>query len=129
MVENFSSKPDSLSATTMPCGLRMESSPAPATCARSRSWCARSGKKPASYKRAAAKRARRKNADTLALEHRLADYNTNRPHSRLGWLSPAFYAADRRSAALRYTNGSAPRTATITAHEGNVERQTPIVAG
>ena len=43
-----------------------------------------------------------------------ADYNTNRPHSRLGWMSPAIYAADRRSAALRYTDGSAPRTAAIT---------------
>jgi putative transposase len=30
-----------------------------------------------------------------------ADYNTNRPPSRLGWMSPAVYAADRRSAALR----------------------------
>jgi hypothetical protein len=31
-------------------------------------------------------------------------------------------AADRRSAALRYTDGSAPRTAAITAQQGNVER-------
>jgi hypothetical protein len=44
-------------------------------------------------------------------------------------MSPAFYAADRRSAALRYTDGSAPRTVTTTAQMGNVERQTPIVAG
>jgi len=58
-----------------------------------------------------------------------ADYNTNRPHSRLGWMSPASYAADRQSAALRYTDGAAPRTAVITAQEGNVERQTPIAAG
>ena len=36
-----------------------------------------------------------------ALEAWRADYNTNRPHSRLGWMSPAIYAADRRSAALR----------------------------
>jgi transposase InsO family protein len=34
-----------------------------------------------------------------------------------------------RSAALRYTDGSAPRTAVITAQEGNVERQTPTTAG
>jgi len=47
-----------------------------------------------------------------------ADYNTKRPHSRLGWMSPAFYAADRRSAALRYTDGSAPRTAVITVPRG-----------
>jgi putative transposase len=64
-----------------------------------------------------------------ALEAWRADYNTNRPHSRLGWMSPAIYAADRRSAALRYTDGSAPRTAAITTQEGNVERQTPIAAG
>ena len=43
-------------------------------------------------------------------------------------MSPAIYAADRRSAALRYTDGSAPRTAAITTQEGNVERQTPIAA-
>jgi putative transposase len=65
----------------------------------------------------------------LVLESWRADYNTNRPHSRLGWMSPTFYAAERRSAALRYTDGSAPRTAAITAHKGNVERQTPIAAG
>src|ERR1700737_3881722 len=40
-----------------------------------------------------------------------ADYNTERPHSRLGGMSPSTYAAARRSAALRYTDGSAQRTA------------------
>lgn len=65
----------------------------------------------------------------LVLEAWRADYNTNRPHSRLGWMSPTLYAADRRSAALRYTDGSAPRTAAITTQKGNVERQTPITAG
>ncbi len=65
----------------------------------------------------------------VALEAWRADYNTERPHSRLGWMSPAFYAADRRSAALRYTDGSAPRTAAITAQQGNVECQTPIANG
>ncbi len=44
-------------------------------------------------------------------------------------MSPAFYAADRRSAALRYTDGSAPRTAAITAQQGIADRQTPIAAG
>ena len=34
------------------------------------------------------------------LEAWRADYNHDRPHSRLGWLSPAIYAAQRRSAAL-----------------------------
>jgi hypothetical protein len=46
-----------------------------------------------------------------------ADYNHDRPHSRLGWLSPATYAAQRWSAALRSTDGSAPRTAATPAHE------------
>ncbi len=65
----------------------------------------------------------------VVLEAWRADYNTNRPHPRLGWLSPACYAADRRSAALRSTDGSAPRTAVLTAHQGNVECQTPILNG
>jgi putative transposase len=65
----------------------------------------------------------------VVLEAWRADYNTNRPHSRLGWMSPTFYAADRRSAALPYTDGSAPRTAAITAQTGNIERQTPIANG
>jgi putative transposase len=37
-----------------------------------------------------------------------------RPHSRLGWMTPAIYATARRSAALHSTDGSAPRTAVIT---------------
>ena len=63
------------------------------------------------------------------LEAWRADYNTNRPHSRLGWMSPAVYAADRRSAVLRSTDGSAPRTAVITAQQGNADRQIPIATG
>jgi len=58
-----------------------------------------------------------------------ADYNSERPHSRLGWMSPAIYAAERRSAALRSTDGSAPRTASITAQADTTEPQTPITAG
>jgi putative transposase len=58
-----------------------------------------------------------------------ADYNTDRPHSRLGWMSPAGYAAARRSAAPRSTDGYASRTAAITAQEGITDRQTPIAAG
>jgi putative transposase len=49
------------------------------------------------------------------LEAWRADYNHERPHSRLDWMSPAIYAAARQSAALRSTDGSAPRTAAITA--------------
>ena len=56
-------------------------------------------------------------------------YNNTRPHSLLGWMSPAIYAAAQRSAALRSTDGSAPRTAAITAQQGIEDGQTPIAAG
>jgi putative transposase len=62
------------------------------------------------------------------LEAWRADYNNERPHSRLGWMSPAIYAAARRSAALRSTDGFAPRTAATTAQQGITDDQTPIVA-
>jgi len=61
-----------------------------------------------------------------ALEAWRADYNSERPHSRLGWMSPAIYAAERRSAALRSADGSAPRTAAITAQAGTTDPQTPV---
>jgi putative transposase len=57
------------------------------------------------------------------------DYNDDRPHSRLGWMSPSIYAAARRSAALRYPDGSAQRTAAISAQPGITTRQTPIPIG
>ena len=63
------------------------------------------------------------------LEAWRVDYNHTRPHSRLGWMSPAIYAAARRSATLRSTDGSAPRTAAITAQQGTTEPQTPIPIG
>jgi putative transposase len=64
------------------------------------------------------------------LETWRADYNTNRPHSRLGWMSPQAYATMRRSAALRYTAGSAQRTAAaVTAQQGSDNRPTPITLG
>jgi putative transposase len=58
-----------------------------------------------------------------------ADYNDDRPHSRLGWLSPSIYAAARRSAALRYTDGSAQRTAATTAQQGISDGPTQIPSG
>jgi putative transposase len=58
-----------------------------------------------------------------------ADYNHTRPHSRLGWMSPATYAAARRSTALRSTDGSAQRTAATTAQQGTMSGQTLIAPG
>jgi putative transposase len=63
------------------------------------------------------------------LEAWRTDYNTARPHSRLGWTSPIIYAAARRSAALRSVDGSAQRTAAITAQEGISNRPTPVPLG
>ncbi len=63
-----------------------------------------------------------------ALEVWRTDYNTQRPHSRLGWMSPVTYAAARRSAALRSFDGSASRTA-ITAQQGNTQAQIPVASG
>ena len=59
---------------------------------------------------------------SAALDAWRSDYNHDRPHSRLGWLSPAIYAAQRRSAALRSTDGSAPQTAATTAQQGTTRR-------
>lgn len=64
-----------------------------------------------------------------ALETWRADYNTERPHSRLGWMTPETYAATRRSAALRSPEGSAPRTASTTAQQGITDRRTPMILG
>jgi putative transposase len=63
------------------------------------------------------------------LETWRTDYNHERPHSRLGWMSPATYAAARRSATLRSADGSAPRTAPSTAPQGNNHCQTLIPSG
>lgn len=63
------------------------------------------------------------------LEAWRVDYNDDRPHSRLRWMSPSIYAAEQRSAALRSTDGSAQRTAAITAQAGITTHQTPIPIG
>jgi len=63
------------------------------------------------------------------LETWRADYNDERPHSQLDWMSPSIYAAARRSAALCSTDGSAQRTADLTAQQGIATRQTPIPIG
>jgi len=66
----------------------------------------------------------------LALEEWRRDYNTVRPHSRIGWLTPAEHAAQfspqpGQGAALR--DGSAPWPVAPIVHDGN--RQTPIPTG
>jgi putative transposase len=66
----------------------------------------------------------------LALEEWRRDYNTVRPHSRIGWLTPAERAAQfspqpGQGAALR--DGSAPWPVAPIVHDGN--RQTPIPTG
>ncbi|TAU71402.1 IS3 family transposase, partial [Rhizobium ruizarguesonis] len=49
-----------------------------------------------------------------ALSNWRSDYNDQRPHSGLGWLTPAEFAQTlnpRRDAVLRSRNGSAPQPA------------------
>ena len=62
------------------------------------------------------------------------DYNTQRPHSRLGWLTPSEFArtatpvqAMAMGAAL--SEGSAPTAIAQTAHTGNHEAQTLLKTG
>jgi putative transposase len=67
----------------------------------------------------------------LALEEWRRDYNTFRPHSSIGWLTPAAYAASispqrDQGAALR--NGSAPWPVAIPVHDVN-NRQIPAPPG
>ncbi len=66
----------------------------------------------------------------LALEQWRRDYNTVRPHSRIGWLAPAVYAAQfspQRDQGAVQTNGSAPWPVAPTVHDDN--RQTPVATG
>src|SRR5262245_48503693 len=65
----------------------------------------------------------------LMLDSWRNDYNANRPHSRLNWMTPQAYAGIRRSASLRYMEGPVPRTAATTAQQGITDRQTPIAFG
>ena len=66
----------------------------------------------------------------LALEEWRRDYNTVRPHSRIGWLTPAAYATKfspqrNQGAALR--DGSAPWPVAPTVNDLN--RQTLVATG
>lgn len=60
------------------------------------------------------------------------DYNTTRPHSKLGWQTPIDFAATfhpRRDQTLRYVNSSASAPAAQPAREGQTNRQNEIKAG
>jgi putative transposase len=67
-----------------------------------------------------------------ALEGWRGDYNLTRPHSRLGWLAPAVYAAildPRWSPALRNLASSAPKTLAPVTQQGQANRPTPPALG
>ena len=57
------------------------------------------------------------------------EFDSLRARHGINGLSPAIYAAQRRSAALRSTDGSAPRTDTTTAQQGTTDARTPIAIG
>jgi putative transposase len=58
----------------------------------------------------------------LALEDWRRDYNTVRPHSRLGWLAPAVYAANfspQHGQGAALADGSAPWPTVPNVQDGN----------
>ena len=62
------------------------------------------------------------------------DYNTNRPHSRLGWLTPSEFAKLQRlrkqwPSGAAQPEGSAPMAIASTAHKGNHEAETLQITG
>ena len=66
-----------------------------------------------------------------ALEEWRRDYNTVRPHSRIGWLTPAAYTEQflmQRGQGAALTTGSAPRPLAADQTE-EFNRQTPVAAG
>jgi len=68
----------------------------------------------------------------LALEDWRRDYNNVRPHSGIGWLAPAVYAAQfgpQWAKALRSVNGSAPWPIAPPSQMENINRQTPVATG
>jgi putative transposase len=65
------------------------------------------------------------------LEAWRADYNTERPHSNLGWRTPIAYAAQhpQRAFPLRHLQSSALKPFARTAPLGNINRQALLTAG
>ena len=64
----------------------------------------------------------------LALEDWRRDYNTVRPHSRLGWLAPAVYAANfspQHGQGAALANGSAPWPTVPIVQDGNHQTLRP----
>ena len=60
------------------------------------------------------------------------DYNTARPHSKLGWQTPSAFASTfhpRRDQTLRNTNGSASAPAAPHGRQGKSNRQNELTAG
>ena len=66
-----------------------------------------------------------------ALEEWRRDYNTVRPHSRIGWLTPAAYAAQLTASGLRAAlpDGSALRPLAPPDQMEKINRQTPVPFG
>ena len=67
-----------------------------------------------------------------ALSNWRSDYNDHRPHSGLGWLTPAEFAQTinpRRDAVLRSRNGSAPQHAATPANTTTQNRRSELKTG
>ncbi|WGD32305.1 IS3 family transposase [Ancylobacter sp. WKF20] len=67
-----------------------------------------------------------------ALARWQVDYNTDRPHSKIGWQTPSAFAATfhkRRDQTLRNVNSSASAHAAQPAREGQTNRRNELTAG
>ena len=67
-----------------------------------------------------------------ALSNWRSDYNDHRPHSTLGWLTPAEFAQTinpRRDAVLRSRNGSAPQPAATAPNTATQNRWSELKTG
>ncbi|MFK3968365.1 integrase core domain-containing protein, partial [Ensifer adhaerens] len=67
-----------------------------------------------------------------ALSNWRSDYNDHRPHSGLGWMTPAEFAQTinpRRDAVLRSRNGSAPQPAATAPNTATQNRWSKLKTG